>query len=116
MRNMGSSVGTSMVTTLIARRSQYHQSILVGNINDGNPTVLAAVNGLTQQLTASGLSPDQATMQTHARLYLSAQSQAATLAYIDTFWFLGILAAIMFVLSFMLEKNEVGTPSLGAEG
>ena len=29
MRNMGSSVGTSMVTTLIARRSQFHQQILV---------------------------------------------------------------------------------------
>src|SRR5579863_8646827 len=29
MRNMGSSVGTSMVTTLIARRSQFHQARLV---------------------------------------------------------------------------------------
>ena len=29
MRNMGSSVGTSLVTTLIARRSQFHQEILV---------------------------------------------------------------------------------------
>jgi hypothetical protein len=27
-RNMGQSVGTSAVTTLIARRSQYHQSVL----------------------------------------------------------------------------------------
>jgi DHA2 family multidrug resistance protein len=30
MRNMGQSVGTSAVTTLIARRSQYHQSVLAG--------------------------------------------------------------------------------------
>src|ERR1700749_988075 len=29
MRNMGSSVGTSLVTTLIARRSQFHQARLV---------------------------------------------------------------------------------------
>src|ERR1700726_1329764 len=29
MRNIGQSVGTSAVTTLIARRSQYHQSVLV---------------------------------------------------------------------------------------
>ena len=28
MRNIGQSVGTSAVTTLIARRSQYHQSVL----------------------------------------------------------------------------------------
>ncbi|MGB7611678.1 MAG: DHA2 family efflux MFS transporter permease subunit, partial [Candidatus Acidiferrum sp.] len=31
MRNMGSSVGTSLVTTLIARRSQFHQARLVQN-------------------------------------------------------------------------------------
>src|SRR5262249_60985819 len=30
MRNMGSSVGTSLVTTLIARRSQLHQPRLLG--------------------------------------------------------------------------------------
>ena len=29
MRNIGSSVGTSLVTTLIARRSQFHQARLV---------------------------------------------------------------------------------------
>ena len=28
MRNIGSSVGTSMVTTMLARRAQFHQSML----------------------------------------------------------------------------------------
>ena len=28
MRNIGSSVGTSMVTTLLARRAQFHQNML----------------------------------------------------------------------------------------
>src|SRR5580692_7246712 len=35
MRNMGSSVGTSLVTTLLARRAQFHQQILVGHISAG---------------------------------------------------------------------------------
>ncbi len=35
MRNMGSSVGTSMVTTLIARRSQFHQTTLVSHTTLG---------------------------------------------------------------------------------
>ena len=34
MRNMGSSVGTSLVTTLIARRSQFHQLRLCGEGQD----------------------------------------------------------------------------------
>jgi DHA2 family multidrug resistance protein len=116
MRNIGSGVGTSIVTTMIARRAQYHQSVLVGNITEGSPVFLNTVNGLTHRLSQSGLSVDQASMQAHATLYRSAQDQATVLAYIDTFWVLGVLAAIMFVLSFALKRNEVGNRVAGAEG
>jgi MFS transporter, DHA2 family, multidrug resistance protein len=112
MRNIGSSVGTSMVTTMIARRSQYHQAILVGNVTPQNPTFLESVDGLTNHLTQSGLSPDAAQMQASAVLYRSAQNQAAVLAYIDMFWLLAVAAAIMFALSFTLKPNE---PGKGAE-
>jgi DHA2 family multidrug resistance protein len=116
MRNIGSGVGTSIVTTLIARRSQYHQTILVGNVAPDNPTFLNTVTGLTDKLTRSGLSPDQAQMQAHARVYQAVQGQAAALAYIDTFWFLGIAASIMFALSFFLRKNAPGGGGAGAAG
>jgi DHA2 family multidrug resistance protein len=108
MRNIGSGVGTSMVTTVIARRSQYHQSILIGHIRPDNPTLVNALSGLTDRLRQSGLSLDQAHLQAQARLYRTAQNQAAVLAYIDVFWILGLLAAIMFCLSFLLKKNEPG--------
>ena len=114
MRNIGSSVGTSMVTTMIARRSQYHQTVLIGHITSQSTTTLNAVSGLTDQLTQSGSSLDGAQMQAQARLYLSAQNQAATMAYIDVFWILGVAAAIMFVLSFLLKKNELGARSRAA--
>jgi MFS transporter, DHA2 family, multidrug resistance protein len=108
MRNIGSSVGTSMVTTMIARRSQYHQSVLVGNASLQNPTFLNAVNALSGTLTHSGLGPVEAQRLANERLYQTAQNQAATLAYIDTFWILGVLAVIMFILSFALKKNVPG--------
>jgi DHA2 family multidrug resistance protein len=108
MRNIGSSVGTSAVTTLIARRAQLHQTVLVNNATPQNPTFLSAVNGLTSYLTQSGLSPDEARRHASAVLYRVAQSQATALAYIDTFWILGITSAIMFALSFLLKKNNPG--------
>jgi MFS transporter, DHA2 family, multidrug resistance protein len=37
MRNIGGSIGTSLVTTLIIRRSQYHQQILVGHVTPDTP-------------------------------------------------------------------------------
>jgi DHA2 family multidrug resistance protein len=108
MRNMGSSVGTSLVTTLIARRSQYHQTILVGYTRPDNPNFQNSVNGLTQQLAHSGLGTNEAHAQAYARLYQAVQAQAASLAYIDTFMVLAVGSAIMFVLAFMLQKNDPG--------
>src|SRR3984957_4558480 len=105
-RNIGSSVGTSIVTTMIVRRSQFHQSRLVENINAGNARFRDAANGLAQQLTHAGLSPQSAQTQAIARVYAGVQAQAAALAYIDTYWVLGIAAIAMFFLSFVLKKNS----------
>ncbi len=108
MRNMGSSVGTSMVTTLIARRSQFHQERLVQDARVDNPNFLNAANGLAQSLTHSGLGTHEARMQAYARIYQGLQGQAASLAYIDTFMVLAVVAAIMFFLAFALKKNDPG--------
>jgi DHA2 family multidrug resistance protein len=106
MRNMGSSVGTSLVTTLIARRSQYRQQILVDYVRTGSANLRNAAGGLTQHITASGISPHDAQLRAYARIYQQVQAQAATLAYVDTFMVLCIAAGIMFLLSFLLKKND----------
>jgi MFS transporter, DHA2 family, multidrug resistance protein len=105
-RNIGSSVGTSVVTTIIARRSQVHQVSLADHITPGNPQFESALNGLTQQLAHAGLSMHEAQRQALARLYAGVQDQAATLSYIDTYWILAIGCACMFFFSFALVKND----------
>jgi DHA2 family multidrug resistance protein len=108
MRNMGSSVGTSLVTTLIARRSQFHQGRLVQNVRIDNSNFVNAANGLAQRLATSGVGKHEAQMTAYARIYRSLQAQAASLAYIDTFMVLCVGAGIMFFLSFALKKNDPG--------
>ncbi|HKS76161.1 MAG TPA: DHA2 family efflux MFS transporter permease subunit [Terriglobales bacterium] len=108
MRNIGSSIGTSMVTTLIARRAQVHQLYLSANTSPGHPTFIQAVEGLTSQLTAAGLEATHAAEQAYARVYQALIGQATTLAYVDTFRVLCIGAGIMFLLSFALKKNQPG--------
>jgi DHA2 family multidrug resistance protein len=116
MRNMGSSVGTSLVTTLIARRSQFHQARLVENARPDNPNFQNSADGLTQHFAQFGLSPHEAHARAYANIYQGVQSQAASLAYIDTFMVLAIGAAIMFCLSFVLKKNEPGGGGAEAVG
>jgi DHA2 family multidrug resistance protein len=108
MRNIGSSVGTSIVTTLIARRAQVHQVYLVANVTRGDRSFENAAAGLTAHVANSGASVTKAVQQTYGLIYRTVIIQATTLAYLDTFLVLSIIAAIMFVFSFALKKNDLG--------
>jgi DHA2 family multidrug resistance protein len=108
MRNMGSSVGTSLVTTVLARRSQFHQFRLVEQTRIDNPNFANAIKGLTQHFARAGLGTHEASATAYARIYRSVQAQAASMAYIDTFMVLCVCAAVMFCVSFFLKKNDLG--------
>ncbi len=108
MRNIGSSIGTSMVTTLLARRAQVHQVYLVAHVTVGRPALSIAASGLASRLETAGLQASRAASQAYARLYGGLIGQATLLAYIDTYWVLAIGAAIMFVCSFALRRNDPG--------
>jgi DHA2 family multidrug resistance protein len=116
MRNIGSSVGTSIVTTVLARRSQFHQTTLVGHTTQGSQSFQNLINGLAQRMVHSGMSPPDAQHRAYASVYQAVQAQAATLAYIDVFWILAVGAAIMFFLSFLLRKNDPHAGGAAAVG
>jgi len=106
MRNIGSSVGTSMVTTLLARRAQFHQSMLASHATRYDPAFRNQLSGLSRQLLHSGSSAPDAQREAYGRLYRLLQVQSQTLAYIDTFMVLAILAGVMFLLAFIVRKND----------
>jgi MFS transporter, DHA2 family, multidrug resistance protein len=107
VRNIGQSVGTSAVTTLLARRSQYHQSVLADYTR--SPRFDAAVAELTSRLARVGLSMHSAHEQALARMYGIVMQQAQALSYVDVYWLLAITSLLMFLLCFLLQKNEPGT-------
>jgi len=108
VRNMGSSVGTSAVTTILARRAQLHQAMLASHTSLSDPAFRDSAAALADRLRQGGV--DQPQMQAYGRLYESMQNQASTLSYIDAFWMLGIAAGVMFLLSFMLKRNNPRGP------
>jgi len=106
MRNIGSSVGTSMVTTVLARREQFHQSTLSYHATNYDPAFREQLNGLSGQLFHAGASPPDAQAQAYGRIYQSMQVQSQTLAYIDTYKLLAVAAGIMFLLAFIVRRND----------
>jgi MFS transporter, DHA2 family, multidrug resistance protein len=108
MRNMGSSVGTSAVTTILARRAQVHQAMLATHTSMGNPLFRDSAVSLANRLREGGAG--RAQTQAYIRIYESMQNQASVLSYLDAFWMLGIAAGVMFLLSFLLKKNNPRGP------
>jgi MFS transporter, DHA2 family, multidrug resistance protein len=108
MRNIGSSVGTSMVTTILARRAQFHQNVLAYRATNYDPAFRNQLTGLSGQLFHAGASAPDAQAQATGRIYQSMLVQSQTLAYVDTFMVLAIMAGIMFLLAFIVRKNDPG--------
>jgi len=115
MRNIGSSIGTSLVTTLLERRAQVHQVYLVANVTRDRPELLIQIASLTERLRAAGVNAERAGMQANAIVFRNVTNQATTLAYLDTFLYLAVASAIMFLLAFALKKNQPGARRIVAE-
>jgi DHA2 family multidrug resistance protein len=106
MRNIGSSVGTSMVTTLLARRSQLHQTMLSSYTSNYDRVFRDQAGALSRQLTHSGTSTADALHQAHGMIYRSMQNQSLLLSYVDAYKVLAIGAGVMFFLAFVIRKND----------
>ena len=110
-RNMGGSVGISLVVTLLARRGQVHQANMAGHTGNFDPAFQSRVAGIAQAMKASGIGAAEATKMAYARVYGAMQAQASMLAYIDTIWVFAIIAALMVPLAFLMKRAKKGGPA-----
>jgi DHA2 family multidrug resistance protein len=111
-RNIGGSVGISLVETMIARRAQFHQEHLVAHITPYHQTVQNAVSSLSSALFHHGLSQPHALRQTYARIYEEVIAQATVQAYIDAAWVLGVACLAMVPMALLLKKNAPRRPEV----
>ncbi len=106
MRNVGSSVGVSFVTTFVAWRSQFHQSVLVAHVT---PYSLQTEQMLAQSRTMlSGRGSDWATAgrQSLGLLYGVVQQQAALLSFVEAFRIMGLLFLAVIPLIFLMRRAK----------
>lgn len=102
-RNVGGSVGISLVTTLLDRRAQFHQNRLTERATELEPTFNRAVSAASRVLGVG-----KADNTPFALIMRTIQRQAETLSYIDCFWLLGIAFGCMVPLVFFMKKTKPG--------
>jgi DHA2 family multidrug resistance protein len=107
-RNIGGSVGISVVTTMLDRRTQVHLNDLASHLSAGNPALQALIRGASQALRAHGASAAAATQQAYALLQGTVIRQATMLAYIDCFWLLAVAILCMIPTVFLMKKSKPG--------
>ncbi len=107
-RNIGGSVGISFVTTMLDRRTQFHQSRLMENVTSGSPEFQARLHGITATLQAKGADLQTATRQAYALVQGTIMRQATMQAYIDDFWLLGVVIACLVPFVFLMKRPKTG--------
>jgi len=107
-RNMGGDIGIAFVTTLIARRSQFHQARLAEAVTPGSESVLARLDGVARALAHAGSSTADATRQAYGAVYRQLVQQAQTLAYLDAFYLLAWFCLAVVPLVFLTRPVKGG--------
>ena len=107
-RNIGGSVGISVVTTMLDRRSQLHLTNLASKLSLSNPVLQARIKALGLMIQFRGGGPPGSSHAPWALIQGAIARQAAMLSYIDCFWFLGISILAMVPMVFLIKKSKPG--------
>jgi DHA2 family multidrug resistance protein len=108
-RNLGGSVGISIVTTMLARLSQRHLSVLTQHTVDGNAPydrMRGALAGAWAAHNGGGAGGPDAIHAAGAQIYNIALRQSRLLAYVDVIWFMIAVTIILIPLPFIMKRPK----------
>jgi DHA2 family multidrug resistance protein len=106
MRNVGSSMGISFVTTMMARREQFHQQVLASHFTPSNTPGQQALAQFAPFLAHQGFDHVTAVQKAGGLLYRMLQQQAALLSYADAFFLMGILILLNIPVVLLMRGAE----------
>lgn len=104
LRNLGGSVGTALLDTMITRREQFHDFRIGSYINLFRPAVVDRLNYLSQQFQGRGINEANATLKAYAAIKQVVRREAYVMAFNDCFLIVGILLLVASVLIWLSKK------------
>jgi DHA2 family multidrug resistance protein len=110
-RNLGGSFGISFVTTMLARRAQFHQSVLVAHISPYNTAFTERFHQITAQLAQQGESASDALAKARGVIASMVDQQANLMAFLDCFLLLIPAALAGVLMGFFIKKVKLAPPA-----
>jgi MFS transporter, DHA2 family, multidrug resistance protein len=105
-RNQGGSFGIAFVTTMVQRRSQFHETVLSVHASALNPIYVSRIAQLTEYFRQQGDSTAVASQHASAQLYALLERQSAMLSFADVFWLLGLIALVGPMAALLIRKIQ----------
>jgi DHA2 family multidrug resistance protein len=113
LRNVGGSIGISIATTLLTRRTDSHQNELTNHMPQSGLAYENTLRG-TQHFLSTYFGPANAAHAARAAMYQQLGQQAAFWAFVDVFRWLSILSFACIVAVWFFKKVKPGKPPAGA--
>jgi DHA2 family multidrug resistance protein len=107
MRSMGGSIGIAVISTMISRGSQLHQSLMVSHLTRFDPAFEQRLRAFQRLFISRGSDPILAAKQAYFALYTTLLNQANLWSFIDNFRFLGFLALVGMFLAVQMKTTAV---------
>ena len=104
MRNIGGSVGISVVNTIIARHEQLHRTELSHSLTPTSPTLQAQLEGIRQFLISQGASAELAMQRAIGLVNAQLTQQSRLWSYVDDFRYIALVCFACIPLVFLLRK------------
>ncbi len=116
LRNIGASIGISIVTTELARNRQADQNVLAAHVTPGSPVLQNVLNGMKAYFMQHGSGPIHATQQALALIYNELLQQTAVMSYLHGFRLLAIVFALVAPLAWIMKPAGPKDQPEGASG
>ena len=107
-RNWGGSFGIAFITTMSERRSNFHQSIVGGNLPASSPALQQQISQSAAYLQARGFSHFDALSAAYSHYYNQLQAQAHLLAFMDCFHVIGVVTLVGAPLVLLTRYFKIG--------
>ncbi len=107
MRNVGGSVGIAMVSTFLARRSQFHQNLLVEHLTPNDRLLIPTIHALRGFLAVQRATLGDGLSAALAAMYRILQQQAWLLAFVDVYAGLATVSLGAVAIVFILKRVKV---------
>src|SRR3984885_1683377 len=104
LRNIGGSIGISVVNTIVSRHEQVHRNELVASLAPGRITVQESIQGMQAYLSSQGASSTTALQRSYGLINQALTGQTRLWSYESYFQYMALACFACVPIVFALKK------------